>query len=178
MTPTPEEWRALPNFPAYEVSSHGRIRSWIDHMGRALPHLLSPGLNSSGYEHFSARIPGDESTRKTLRVHVVVAEAFLGERPGHPRQIHVCHNDGDKRNNRVDNLRYDTAAANTREAIAHGTHGSLVERARTHCPYGHEYSDTNTYYNTTKTGSRTRACRACKARRDSDRRSRRFDIAS
>jgi len=52
-------------------------------------------------------------------VHTLVAEAFIGARPARQQ---VCHNDGNSLNNAAGNLRYDTAAGNQADKIAHGTH--------------------------------------------------------
>jgi hypothetical protein len=51
-------------------------------------------------------------------VHVAVLSAFAGSRP--PGMV-ACHNDGDCSNNRVENLRWDTQAANEADKIKHGT---------------------------------------------------------
>jgi hypothetical protein len=55
-------------------------------------------------------------------VHHLILEAFVGPRP---RKMMGCHNDGNSLNNHIDNLRWDTATANTIDAINHGSHHSL-----------------------------------------------------
>ena len=51
-------------------------------------------------------------------VHQLVAEAFLGPCP---QGMEVCHNDGDRANNKLENLRYDTRKANHADKRVHGT---------------------------------------------------------
>lgn len=47
--------------------------------------------------------------RSQRRVSVLVLEAFVGPRPS---GMQACHNDSDKDNNRLDNLRWDTPKGN------------------------------------------------------------------
>lgn len=56
-------------------------------------------------------------------MHQLVAEAFIGPRP---LGFVTCHGDGDSLNNNAANLRYDTPAGNSADAIRHGTqaHGT------------------------------------------------------
>lgn len=100
-----ERWRAYPDSD-YEVSDLGRVRSraW----GRLRP--VRPFANTQGYLMVNWRRPGGR--RLTALVHRMVLILFRGPCPGSSRKIHGCHYDGDKRNNRLSNLRWDTAAGN------------------------------------------------------------------
>ena len=49
-------------------------------------------------------------------------EAFVGPCP---KGMVCCHNDGDPTNNRPGNLRWDSYAANFRDAMVHGTIGTI-----------------------------------------------------
>ncbi len=53
-----------------------------------------------------------------FRVHRLVLEAFVGLRPD---GLECCHEDGDKTNNRLGNLRWDTKLANAADKKRHGT---------------------------------------------------------
>jgi hypothetical protein len=48
----------------------------------------------------------------------LVANAFIGPNPG---KLDLCHGDGNKQNNRVENLRWGTRSENTQDALRHGT---------------------------------------------------------
>lgn len=68
---------------------------------------MSPFLLRSGY---LAVAPKFGTTRKKLTVHRLVAKAFV---PGYFDGATVNHRDGDKTNNRADNLEWLTLAENT-----------------------------------------------------------------
>lgn len=103
------EWREVPGFPHYEASSDGGIRR----QGRP----LRPWMAINGYPTVGLRRDGERKT-KTVTVHSIIAITFLGERP---HNHDVCHGDGDKTNNALSNLRYDTRSANIKDAVRHGS---------------------------------------------------------
>lgn len=98
-------WKPIPSYPPYEVSEFGDVRRF----GK----LLSQSLRK-GYPRVSLSIDG-KSTSKA--VHTLVAEAFIGPRPP---KLHVCHNDGDRANSKVCNLRYASAKENEADKALHG----------------------------------------------------------
>lgn len=114
------EWRPVVGWEdAYEVSADGRVRS-ID---RFVPHNrvlkqriagreLFPTLNSNGYLGVGLR--RGRSFRKYMRVHRMVADAFIPNPLGKPNVNHI---DCDPANNRADNLEWCTQAEN----LAHMT---------------------------------------------------------
>jgi DNA-binding NarL/FixJ family response regulator len=53
-----------------------------------------------------------------VRVHRLIAETFLGEPPTPSHQ--VCHSNGQQTDNRVQNLRWGTAAENAHDREKHG----------------------------------------------------------
>lgn len=60
----------------------------------------------------------DGERKSTQTVHKLVALAYYGERP--PGDIHVNHKDGNKLNNRPENLEYVTRSKNCKHAVKHG----------------------------------------------------------
>lgn len=62
---------------------------------------------------------GYQVTGKTLKVHRLVADAFIPNPDGKPQ---VAHNNGIRSDNRAANLRWATPSENLADRIAHGTH--------------------------------------------------------
>lgn len=56
---------------------------------------------------------------RATRVHHIILESFVGPRPS---KLEGCHGDGNRLNNRVNNLRWDTIKANHIDSVNHGTH--------------------------------------------------------
>jgi len=119
-----ERWKAIPDFPAYEVSSHGRVRSFHKRIrGKGYTweavdtpqRLLKGGTKPSGYRFV---LLCKDGTQRNVMIHQLVAEAFLGPCP---EGLEICHNDGNPANNDLGNLRYDTHQANMQDAIEQGT---------------------------------------------------------
>ena len=109
----PENWQSvLGHEHTYQISDHGRVRRLLK------PHLqngskwrvLKTSTAPRGY--CVVTIAG-----RTRNVHVVVLEAFVCPRP--PGKW-ACHNDGDKSNNSLSNLRWDTPTGNFRDRDSHG----------------------------------------------------------
>lgn len=113
-----ERWRPVVGHDGYDVSDHGRVRSWRKEGGgrRVLPRLrkLQP-LKTGGYMSFML-IEGKKPI--LLRVHIVLLEAFVGARPD---GFECRHLDGDVKNNRLSNLCWGTSSQNTADQIRHGT---------------------------------------------------------
>jgi hypothetical protein len=101
------EWRRIPGWEHYEVSSSGLVRS---PKGEMRPWI------SKGYEMITLQHKG---RRWHAAIHRLVALAFFGPPP--PGDIEVAHGDGDRRNNAAGNLRYVTPIGNRADCIRHGT---------------------------------------------------------
>ena len=97
-----EEWKVIKNYPMYEVSSEGRIRSYYNgsHGKRIIPKILSLKTDRIGYTFIHLK---NELGRKPLRVHKLVAEAFI---PNPDNLPEVNHKDENKSNNSVYNLEW------------------------------------------------------------------------
>lgn len=102
-----EIWKDIDNYDGYyAVSSIGRVRSNNRHVisgkiiKRIFGKVLKQGLSKGAYLTVSL---WKEGVGKTYRVHRLVATAFLGSRI---RKYCVNHKDGDKLNNRLDNLEW------------------------------------------------------------------------
>ena len=91
-----EIWKKIEEFENYSISNEGRIRN--DKTGT----IRKPQNYTNGY--FSVRL-----NRKNLLIHRLVAKAFI-ENP--ERKPVVDHINGDRKDNRVENLRWVTTAEN------------------------------------------------------------------
>ena len=152
-----EQWKSVVGYEGlYQVSSSGQVRSVERDVYRngypvhRLGRMMSPSRKDKRHGHLQVHLSKDGRGR-VVQVHQLVAEAFLGPRP---EGMQVCHLNDDPTDNRVENLRYDTASANVADAIRNGRH---FQASQTHCIHGHEFNDQNTWVS--KTG--VRHCRAC-----------------
>jgi hypothetical protein len=73
--------------------------------------IMKPDKNRGGYLYYILRKP----IRQTFKAHSLVADAFV-RRP----RLEVNHKDGDKLNNRADNLEMVTHRENMRAAASNG----------------------------------------------------------
>lgn len=105
-----EVWKDIPGYEgSYQVSNLGRVKS--------LPRVVQiPGygtrtlsekmlrLSRCTSGHLYVNLRKDGSTHHS-EIHRLVMLAFVGPCPP---GMEVCHNDSNPKNNRLDNLRYDT----------------------------------------------------------------------
>lgn len=113
-----EEWRKIPGFSLYEITSNGIIRSWNNGPLKPIkkhPKVLKGYLAKAGYVYFSLY---SETKRVNVRRSVCVALAWLGPRP---KGYFVCHKNGKNSDDRVDNLIYKTPKGNSADRYEHGT---------------------------------------------------------
>ena len=90
-------WKPIRNFPNYEVSSNGEVRSTnYNHTG--VCKILKPSISSNGYYGV---ILVKEGRRFYRAVHRLVAEAFL---PNTNNLPYINHRDENKLNNKASNL--------------------------------------------------------------------------
>lgn len=114
-----EIWKPVPGFEdRYEVSSEGRVLSWFcpgTGGKRATPRLLTPAANYAGYQVVSLNANG---RAKQFRVARLVLLAHRGE-PQHGET--ASHLNGDRSDNRLDNLAWESVSQNILRKHEHGT---------------------------------------------------------
>ena len=107
-----EVWKVIPEFPRYEVSNKGRVRSNCCKNGRKVRYVLKALERGNGYLYVHLCILDPETGRvkvKHMDIHRLVALTFIGECP--PGK--VCdHKSGDRWDNRLENLRYASPSEN------------------------------------------------------------------
>jgi hypothetical protein len=100
-----EIWKSVVGYEGrYEVSDLGRVRS-LRFRSVLGTQLMTPVRNYSGYYVVSL----GANPKRQFRLHCLVLEAFVGLRP---KGMQGCHNDSDKSNNQLFNLRWDTPKGN------------------------------------------------------------------
>lgn len=103
-----ERWRPVVDYEGlYSVSSHGRVRSERNTTRSRKGAIIQPG-DTHGYRLVALSAPG--YARKTWLVHRLVAEAFIGLPPCDGAQTN--HRDGNRSDNRVENLEWVTPREN------------------------------------------------------------------
>lgn len=114
----PEQWYPVPNFPAYELSSHLRLRSRHTgprhHKRKRPPTVIKTHRDDRGY---SKLLLWKDGRYHNLYLHHVVALLSFGPCP--PGQI-VRHLDDDKSNNWPHNLSYGTHSDNAEDCKRNG----------------------------------------------------------
>ena len=116
-----EEWRPVVGYEgSYEVSSHGRIRTVerkarVAHGFRTVPaKLLSPRPHHGGYHCITFCVG---HVRQYQTYHRAVAQAFIPNPSDLPEVNHI---NGDKKDNRVENLEWCTRRQNAAHASISG----------------------------------------------------------
>lgn len=122
--------KQIPDFPDYYTSEHGEVFSMRVNSGKykskrqidSTPRKLKQYLNKqNGYLYVG--IYGD-GKQYVFSVHRLTASSFYGAIPKH---LQVLHNDGNRLNNNISNLRFGTIAENCRDTVLHG-HSTAKEK--------------------------------------------------
>lgn len=113
--PIKKEWRPVPEFEGvYEVSNFGEIKR----IGGGANAKIGENRSFSTVAGYSRVQLSNAGFIRTLQVHIIVAEAFLGPRPS---DNYTCnHINGNMLDNRVTNLEWITRAENTQHATKFG----------------------------------------------------------
>src|SRR5215510_6636158 len=133
---TSERWLPVVGYEdIYEVSDRGRVRSvdriiihprnrWGNsHEARRKGKVLKLARmkrKDGQPSYLYAKLCRDtKADHRTVQVHLLVLEAFVGPRPAGQQ---CAHNDGDMHNNHLSNLRWTTPKDNHFDKRRHGTH--------------------------------------------------------
>lgn len=131
---SPENWKTIDDFPDYEASSFGNIRSkdrFVD-MGRdGWPDMFKRGkamvlyLKKNGYLQVALY---KNKKIHHVSVHKIILLCFISQRPS---KTHVCnHKDGCKTNNSISNLEWVTPSENAIHAIETGLYKIKLTKSK------------------------------------------------
>jgi hypothetical protein len=112
-----ERWLPVVGYEGfYEVSDRGRVRS-LDRVDACNRRRGGHFLKQSRSASYPAACLYRDGSKRTLRVHCLVLTAFVGPCPN---GTEGCHNDGDRSNNKLRNLRWGTYSSNASDKRLHG----------------------------------------------------------
>ena len=135
-----EEWKDIEEEgikSIYEISNFGRIRNKLTN------NILIGDINSVGYRR--VLLSRNDSKSKKFLVHRLVAKYFISI---DNLNLVVNHIDGNKQNNRVDNLEWCTRSENDLHAYQHNLRKS--NSAKSVLCNGKEYSSIKECYEVNK----------------------------
>src|SRR5262249_51361362 len=150
--------RAVPGCPDIRADAEGQIWSVKDQVVKR--RKLSKARNGYLVIHVS-------NPSRTEYVHQLIWWAFHGVPVG---KLDVCHNDGDRTNNRLSNLRVDTRAGNLADRHRHGTMNNgercgsallrefQVREIRTLCRNGHSQTEVAALYGVSRSAVQAVVC--------------------
>jgi hypothetical protein len=114
-----EQWKAVAGFEGwYEVSDEGRVRSMervTSHGHKRKQHVLSAGEGPGRYLKVDLSRDNKQTTRL---VHQLVLETFVGPRP--EKGMQACHFNGERQDNRLENLSWGSTSDNAFDRSRHG----------------------------------------------------------
>jgi len=116
-------WKSVKGYDGYysisdsgEVKSHERIETVTAGWSRKKSEkILKQFIDHNGYAYVDLC---RDYTRRRFYIHQLVLKTFISDAPD---GFVACHNDGNCRNNNIDNLRWDTQKNNLADTIKHGT---------------------------------------------------------
>ena len=106
---------SIPNFPGYFVTGSGCVWSAPKKPNGNRWVMLKPSRSPAGY---SQVILYKDRIKHQKFIHRIMLETFVGPCP---EGMECCHNDGDRSNDKLENLRWDTRRNNTLDSVRHGT---------------------------------------------------------
>lgn len=109
-----ESWNPMPGFKRYQASDAGRLRS-LNYKRSGLIKIIKPAIDKKGY--LCTMLQNDQGKYNSWTVHKWIALTFHGPCP---KGKEVNHKDGNKLNNKPDNLEYCTHKQNCQHAVDNG----------------------------------------------------------
>ena len=118
--------KPIQNYPHYFITKDGRV--WSEARPRVRGTWLK-SYNHKGYCRVKLRKDGRYCQQS---IHRLVLETFVGPCPD---GMECRHLNGNRSDNRVENLKWGTKSENSQDAIKHGTHVTQVRKSSTLTPF-------------------------------------------
>jgi len=113
---TIELWKDIENYKGfYQVSDYGQIKRIENTSGTYIGRILKPQIYHNKYLYVTLC---KNTQKKKLLIHRLVLEAFVGFCPS---GLECRHLDGNRQNNKLNNLKWGTRSENQYDSIKHGT---------------------------------------------------------
>jgi len=110
-----EIWKPISDFPGYEVSNLGQVRSYHQTKPKKeIPHILSSKCEG----RYNRVTLCKNRICYSFTVHRLILESFIGKRASGQQCRHL---DGNRINNKLSNLVWGTTKENAMDKIRHGT---------------------------------------------------------
>lgn len=160
-----EIWKDIKGYEGlYQISNFGRVKSLKRKTLNSkclYDKILNNRINHNGY--FMIFLSKNKKI-KGFRINRLVAEAFL---PNPNNKPQVNHKDGNKTNNRIDNLEWCTAKHNTQHAIKNGLRTNKYHREIVQCDLDNNLiKEWHSIKEATNFGfSKSGICQCCKSKR-------------
>lgn len=121
-----EIWKDVPEYEdLYEVSNKGKVRSLSrivtrkDGRKTRISERILKAIRDGQVNSYPSVTLHKQGRCQSFFVHQLVLLAFVGPCP---EGMEGCHEDRNRQNNWVGNLRWDTPKGNSQDRIRHGTH--------------------------------------------------------
>jgi hypothetical protein len=106
-------WKTIPGYSRYQINNKGILRS-LNYKNSRKTKILKPAVDQGYYKTV---ILGDDNKYKTVRIHKLVMLCFIGECK---INYEANHKDGNKLNNKLENLEYCTHSQNVQHSYDNG----------------------------------------------------------
>lgn len=133
-----EVWKDIKGFERlYQISNYGNIKS-LNYKRTGKEQVLKQNINGRGYCYVNISI---NNKYKNILIHRAVAKTFI---PTNNEKLDINHKDGNKQNNRVENLEWCTRSQNIQHAYNNGfKKGSKGMTYKKRCELAIEYIEEN-----------------------------------
>lgn len=138
-----EIWKDIPNYEGlYQASNFGKIRSYPRKGTRIKNdfYILQGGVNKKGYKQIILR---KNNIPKTISLHRLIAKTFI---PNLDNKSQINHIDGNKLNNKVENLEWIDNLENMRHSIKIGLRDEAIKKLKyINCKKINQYDINNNF---------------------------------